>query len=101
MPDGRDLDRLPKEWPWEYIQAAGSARRMSVETRAIANGIAVQSVIGRDVGGRPQPTRNIVWDGNDLPVFANEVLASDEALTLVTAYYEEQPTPSRFVARPR
>lgn len=101
MPIGKELDELPKGWPYEYIQAGGSAKEMTVEMRSVRNRVAVQHVLGRDPEGVVQAGSQVTLNGIIMPVLANEVLSADEALLIFSAYYEGQPIPPGFVSRPR
>lgn len=92
LPEGVPFDRVDlATWPQEYIQAAGSSERMTVEIRRFEDGAPHQYVVGHHEegsGGRlPAVETAIPWDGYETRVFSNEVFTANEAAELFASYY--------------
>lgn len=101
LPNGSDFAHLPEGWPEEYMQTAGAAAALTVEFRRIANGVAVQHVVGRDVRGEPQRAVEISWGEHTVPVFENEVLSAQEAIKLFLSYLHGDALFDGYTERPR
>lgn len=93
-----DLGSEPKE----YIQAAGSCERMTVEVRRIEAGKPRQYVIGRSTpsgGGQHQP-EVIKWDGGiETVVSPSEVFTAEQAADLFVSYYATGWIPESYALR--
>ncbi|WP_156415613.1 hypothetical protein [Terrabacter sp. Soil811] len=87
-------------WPTEYVQAAGSRDRLTVELRRTENSGPCQYVVGRTMSGpEPQPTVSLPWDGVTTTVLANEVLDLDEAAAVFIRYLSDNGIPEGFALR--
>jgi hypothetical protein len=88
-------DRLPKDWPHEYLQSAGTADGMSIEIRRLEGDEYRQYTIGRGGERSTVQDRVIVWGPNrrELTVSADEVFAADEATPVYLAYYRTGTIP--------
>jgi hypothetical protein len=104
LPEGVPFDRVTlKKWPQEYIQAAGSRERMTVEVRRQEVGGHRQYVIGRSRRGSQHGSAamtTIVWDSVETEVLPTEVFTAAEAAELFVAYYATAGVPSTYVLRP-
>lgn len=83
-----------------YIQCGGSAERMTVEVRTVADGMVRHEVIGRSDGiARREPTESISVGGYEHSVYPNEVFDANEAGDLFVSYYETGDVPKSYVKR--
>lgn len=89
--------------PEEYIQAAGSRERMTVEVRRIEAGQPRQFVVGRDVTSRGDSEHQaevIKWDGEiETIVRPSEVFSADQAADLFVSYYGTGWVPETYTLR--
>lgn len=103
LPTGVPFDRVNlKTWPQEYIQAAGSRERMTVEVRRQEGGGHRQYVIGRSssVGQHGSTaTTTIVWDGVETQVLPTEVFTATEVAEIFVSYYATAGVPSTYALR--
>ena len=99
LPPGVAFDRVNfKAWPVEYIQAAGSLDRMTVEVRQVVDDVPRQCVVGRP--GVPPGGQEIVeWNESTTSVMANELFRADEAGDLFVAYYATGSVPGNYRLR--
>jgi hypothetical protein len=95
------LDKVNcREWPQEYIQAAGSSERMTVEIRRLEDDGARQYVIGRSSeGDRRRRQVTIKWNAHEVKVFPNEVFTADEAAEAFIAYLSTDTVPETYSLR--
>ena len=94
--DDVDLD----SWPQEFLQAAGSAERMTVELRMIDAGLARQFVVGRTPPADGAPTdQEVIWDGFRETVRPAEVFTWAEAIDIFWAYYQSARVGDPWVLR--
>lgn len=104
LPTGVPFDRVDlRKWPQEYIQAAGSRERMTVELRLQEAGRPQQYVIGRSGSGKGRnsvATTTIVWNDIETPVARTEVFTATEASELFISFYLTANVPSEYVLRP-
>lgn len=84
-----DVD-IPR-WPQEYIQAAGSGDRMTIEIRRMKDEEYRQYVVGhRRIGGSGvagESSVRIAWGEHEVRVAGHEVLNSQDAVEIFSAYY--------------
>jgi len=94
-------DKLPKNWPHEYLQSAGAADGMSIEIRRLEDDEYRQYTIGRDGEGSTARDQVIVWGPNrrELTVSADEVFTADEATPVYLAYYRTGTIPDGYSLR--
>ena len=88
----------PKEW----IQAAGTAERLTVEVkRREADGTYRQYTVGRpSAAGEPAESELIlIGDKNELPVRPSEVLTAADAIGIFQHYYDHQTIPEGWHLR--
>jgi hypothetical protein len=96
QPEGVEWgDRLPKDWPHEYLQSAGTADGMSIEIRRLEGDEYRQYTIGRGGERSTVQDRVIVWGPNrrELTLSADEVFTADEATPVYLAYYRTGTIP--------
>jgi hypothetical protein len=89
-------------WPQKYIQAAGSADRMIVEVRKVADGLPQQFVVGRQASEIDQGIAAheiVVWNDNHSAVMSSEVFSAGEAVELFLAYYKTGEVPPSYSLR--
>ena len=90
-----DLDR----WPQEYIQAAGSKERLTVEIRRI-EGIGRQYVVGKCPPAGPMSHQVAIhWSGYETCVQENEVFTAVEAAEVFVHYYATGRIPEVYALR--
>ncbi|KRE60089.1 hypothetical protein [Nostocoides sp. Soil756] len=94
--DDVDLDA----WPQEFLQAAGSADRMTVELRMIDAGLARQFVVGRAplTDGAPAD-QEVFWDGFRETVRPAEVFTWAEAIDVFWTYCQSDEVGHPWVLR--
>lgn len=102
QPEGEEWgDRLPKGWPHEYLQSAGTAVGMSIEIRALEHDEYRQYAVGR--GGERSTAQDqvIVWGPNrrELTLSADEVFTAEEAAPVYLAYYRSGTIPDGYSLR--
>jgi hypothetical protein len=102
QPEGVEWgDRLPTDWPHEYLQSAGAADGMSIEIRRLEDDEHRQYTIGR--GGERSTVQDqvIVWGPNrrELTLSADEVFTADEATPVYLAYYRTGTIPEGYSLR--
>jgi hypothetical protein len=102
LPTGKRLDEtVAQRDATEYIQAAGSADRMTVEVRRSVGGKFEHFVVGRAPRGENSGNKETIhWDGVKTIVAHNEVFSADEAAELFLSYYRTGWVPSSYVLRP-
>lgn len=98
----RMADSLPAGYPFSYLQAAGSAERMTVEMR-VSHGpdaVADHYVVGHPVADQfAEPLVEIPWDGHAQTVFANKVFEASEAGDIFWYYYQHDTVPEGYSLR--
>lgn len=103
LPNGVDLDQIDRRtWPQEYIQAAGSQERMTVEIRRIEAGKPKQYVIGHDGPNADDDRADevIKWNGVETRVHRTEVFERDEVADLFISYRATGLVPETYALRP-
>ncbi len=103
IPGSKSLDEIPREqWGLEYLQCAGSAEAMTVETRVLEDGEYRQYVLGRgDADHSAEPSVTIPWDQFTVSVLDDEVFTAEEASPLFISYLETGAPPSTVSLRRR
>ncbi len=101
LPPGTPFDRVNLgRWPKEYVQAAGSRDRLTVELRRTEDSGPCQYVVGRAMSGpEPRPAVSLTWDGMTTTVLANEVLDAEEATAVFIRYLCDNGIPEGFELR--
>lgn len=100
MPRGMQLDDVDLDnWPSEYIQAAGSRERMTVEVRRIEANRPRQYVVGRDTHSDDERPEVIRWDGVETLVQQSEVFTADQGADLFVSYYATGWIPPTYTLR--
>ncbi|MGL6234056.1 MAG: hypothetical protein ACRC20_01795 [Segniliparus sp.] len=84
----------------EYIQAGGTAERLTVEVRMLeSDGTSRQCTVGRAVSGTHEGSETLVFGNNQIVVRASEVLTAAEAIGLFRHYYEHHGIPEEWHLR--
>jgi len=101
LPAGRQLDEAdPDSKAREYIQAAGSADRMTVEVRRLTSHGPEQFVVGRTAPSSPSdPLIELRWSGYTTQVYPSEVFDATEATDLFDSYRATDWIPSKYSLR--
>lgn len=104
LPRGRTVEGLDvRQWPQEYLQAAGNAEGMVVEIRhQLDPGVYAHDAVGKDVPGAQTLPRleEVAWDQYVVPAASNEVLDSKEASEIFMSYYRGEGIPAGYRLRP-
>ena len=103
LPAGIPFDRVNfSRWLQEYLQAAGSRGRLTVEVRKLVGASPQQSVVGRlaDLDDQAMRDEVVHWNGCENTVRPNEVFDAEEVGDLFVAYYASGAVPSAYVERP-
>ena len=88
------------DWNSRYIQAGGSADRMSVEIQRTENGELRHYVVGRPHDVDDPLTETVHVAGIDHPVHPAEVFGADEATDIFFHYFGDSGTvPDGYVLR--
>lgn len=88
------------DWNSRYIQAGGSADRMSVEMQRVENGELRHYVVGRPHDLDEPLTETVNVAGTDHPVHPAEVFDADEATDIFFHYFGDSGTvPDGYVLR--
>lgn len=102
IPSGVSFSKVDlRSEPKEYIQAAGSRERMTVEVRRIEEGQPRQYVVGRDVlsPDEERVAEVIRWDGTETSVRPSEVLTADQGADVFVSYYATGWIPQTYRLR--
>jgi hypothetical protein len=101
LPPETPFDRVDLgRWPTEYVQAAGSRDRLTVELRRTENSGPCQYAVGRAVSDpEAQPAVSLPWDGVTTTVLPNEVLDVEEAAAIFVRYLRDKELPEGFALR--
>ena len=99
LPDGVPFDRVNvRKYSQFYIQAAGTAARLTVEVRVMGASGPLQQVVGRvgpERAADAAPTEVVPWSNFEQHVFSNEVFDADEAADLFVDYMvADAPAPT-------
>ena len=89
MPPGQRLADVDlRRWPQEYLQAAGSQERMTLEVRRLVDDEPFQYVLGHRVsdGAVAAPDEVIHWNGHTTAVRTHEVFTGAEAADVFSHY---------------
>ena len=100
LPEGMRLwDQLPGSWPFQFLQAAGSAQRMMVEMRqSDERGQSHLSRLQRASSGGDETT--VIRRGAHREQIAEpECFTADEAATIFWHYYEHGTVPAVYDLR--
>lgn len=104
LPQGRTVEGLDlRQWPKEYLQAAGKADGMVVEIRRqVEPGVYAHDAVGRNVPGAHALPREqeVTWDQYEVMAASNEVLVSREASEVFVSYYDGAGIPAGYRLRP-
>jgi hypothetical protein len=88
------FDTNPRRDATEYLQAAGDAKRLTVEMRRLVGETFEQLVVGRAPSGNDERQRVTVrWSDFEVVVRGNETFDAVEAARIFTAYYETHDIP--------
>lgn len=88
------------DWNSRYIQAGGSAERMSVEIQRVEDGELRHYVVGREHDTDEPLTETVNVVGTDHPVHPAEVFDADEATEIFFHYLGDSGTvPDGYVLR--
>lgn len=88
------------DWNSRYIQAGGSAERMSIEIQRVENGELRHYVVGREHDLDEPLTETVNVAGTDHPVHTAEVFDADEATEIFFHYFGDSGTvPDGYVLR--
>lgn len=88
------------DWNSRYIQAGGSAERMSVEIQRVEDGELRHDVVGRQHDVDEPLTETVNVAGTDHPVHPAEVFDADEATNVFFHYFQDSGTvPDGYVLR--
>lgn len=87
--------------PVTFLQAAGTAERMSIEWKAECDGTLRQYVLGRVADHEGEPTDQVAFnDGTSvLEVYDDEVFAHAEAVRIFTYYTAHHAPPPEYTSR--
>ncbi|MEK6345745.1 MAG: hypothetical protein V4737_18195 [Curtobacterium sp.] len=89
-----------EDWNSRYIQAGGSAERMSVEIQRVEDGQLRHYVVGREHDVDEPLTETVNVAGTDHPVHPTEVFDADEATDVFFHYFHDSGTvPDGYVLR--
>ncbi|WP_058724129.1 hypothetical protein [Curtobacterium luteum] len=89
-----------EDWNSRYIQAGGSAERMSVEIQRVEDGELRHYVVGRQHDVDEPLTETVNVAGTDHPVHPAEVFDADEATNVFLHYFQDSGTvPDGYVLR--
>lgn len=101
LPIGIPFDRVNLErWPEEYIQVAGSRRRMTVEVRRLDGEAFAQYVVGRRANAdRGRPAMVVPWNGHEAHVHPHEMFDAAGAADLFISYHADGRVPGEFSMR--
>jgi hypothetical protein len=101
LPEGASLDQLDTVRSPEYMQSAGSARRMSIEVRWYeTDDVLRHYVVGREGGAETgEPGEEIPYTTNVTRVFPHEVFDAEEAAGVYEHYYETGNVPPGYSLR--
>ncbi|HEX8973527.1 hypothetical protein [Oryzihumus sp.] len=89
MPPGQRLADVDlRRWPQEYLQAAGSQERMTLEVRRLVDDEPFQYVLGHRMwgGAAAAPDEVIRWNGHTTAVRRFEVFTGVEAADVFSHY---------------
>ena len=97
-PDASGYDDA--DWNSRYVQAGGSAGRMSVEIQRVENGELRHYVVGRPHDLDDPLTESVNVAGTDHPVHPREVFDADKATDIFFHYFGDSGTvPDGYVLR--
>lgn len=102
IPHGVSFNRVDlRNEPKEYIQAAGSRDRMTVEARRIEQDETRQYVVGLEAPSSEGELQAevIQWDGSETLVHQSEVFNADQAADVFISYYATGWIPKRCTLR--
>ena len=103
LPDGVRFHKVNlKKWPQEYVQAAGSREKMTVEIRRRGGDGYAQYTVGREgVAKRRISRKHVVirWDEFKVKVLPHEVFDAESAAEVFIAYYKTDTIPEGYTLR--
>ncbi|EGD40661.1 hypothetical protein NBCG_05085 [Nocardioidaceae bacterium Broad-1] len=103
LPNDVPFDRIDLgAWPQEYIQAAGSAERMTLEVRRMDGAEPEQFVVGRQGASKADHGAGaaVRWGDFEAQVNWSEVFTAAEAADVFVSYYETDRVPDGIHLRP-
>lgn len=100
-PLGKDIDEIGPDWPRSFIQAGGTADRLSLEVRYVEDdGKERQYVVGRPGGDYTgEPSETVLIGGNEFQVYPNEVFTADQATDVFYGYFQTDRVPDTYPLR--